>query len=79
MERSVKNKANSVYVGKEGKCLRIVNSDGLVCMGFRAAEKFKSLGEPKLVSIVGEPKINNFNGNQYPQFMIEGEYLIKSK
>lgn len=78
-ERSANNKANSVYVGKEGRTLRLVDSNGLVCIGFKAAEKFKSLGEPKMISAVGSPVLNAFNGNVYPQFQIEGEYLLKSK
>ena len=77
--KSINNKANSFYVGKEGKTLRIVNSTGLVCIGFQAAERYKSIGEPDLVSMVGQPSLNFYNGNYYPQFVIEKEYLVKSK
>lgn len=77
--KSIANKAESFYVGKEGKTLRIVNPTGLVCIGFQAADKYKTLGEPDLVSMVGQPSLNYYNGNYYPQFVIEKEYLIKVK
>lgn len=77
--RSIKNKSNSFYVGKEGKTLRLVNPSGLVSIGFQSAEKYKMLEEPEVVSLVGYPSLNEYNGNFYPQFQIEKTYLLKSK
>lgn len=77
--KSCQNKANSFYVGKEGNTLRLVDSNGFVCIGFNASEKYKILEEPDVVSMVGEPSLNFYNGNYYPQFRIEKQYLIKSK
>lgn len=78
-DKSIANKANSVYVGKEGKTLRLVGSTGLTCIGFKGAEKFKNMGEPRMLSLVGIPSINEFNGKSYPQFVIEKGYLVKSQ
>lgn len=78
-DKSIANKANSVYVGKEGKTLRLVGSSGLTCIGFKGAEKFKNMGEPRMLSLVGIPSINEFNGKSYPQFVIEKDYLVKSQ
>lgn len=76
--KSKQNKCNDFYVGSEGKTLRLVCQNGLVAIGFKSAEKFKSIGEPSLVHLVGYPSINNFNGKQYPQFVIEKDYVIKT-
>ena len=79
MEKSVKNKAGSVYVGKEAKTLRLVGDKGLVSIGFKCAEKYKRIGEPKMISCAGQPNINEFNGKQYPQFVIENDYIVNVK
>lgn len=77
--KSLTNKAKSVYVGKEGKTLRIVSSSGLTCIGFKAADRFKMMEEPRFISMVGCPSINEFNGKKYAQFVIENDYLVKSE
>lgn len=75
--KSISNKANSFYVGSTGTCLRLVEDSGLVAMGFQAAEKYKKLGEPNVVNLVGYPSINEFRGDITAQFMITKNYLIK--
>ena len=77
--KSIQNKANSFYVGKTGECLRLVDEFGFVAMGFKAAKKYKSLGEPDVVSLVGYPSINEFRGKESVQFIIDKNYVIKVK
>lgn len=79
MDRSIQNVSKSVYVGKTASTLRLVGHTGLVCIGFKAVEKFKRLGEPSIINLVGEPKINEYNGKCYPQFEIEKDYVLKSQ
>ena len=78
-DKSLQNKNNSVYVGKEGKTLRLVGSTGMTCIGFKAADKYKTMEEPRMLSLVGCPSINEYNGNSYPQFVIEKDYLVRSQ
>lgn len=79
LDKSLQNKNNSVYVGKGGKTLRLVGSTGLTSIGFQAADKYRKMEEPRMLSLVGCPSINEYNGNSYPQFVIEKDYLVKSR
>ena len=75
--KSLNNKCNSFYVGSKGETLRLVNDDNLVAVGFKAAEKFKSMGEPSSIGLIGVPKINEYNGYVNTQFVIEKDYVLK--
>ena len=79
VNKTLNNKRKSPYVGKDGNTLRLVNDDGLVAIGFNCSEKYRELGEPNVVSLVGKPTINEFNGNKSIQFQIEQNYIIKIK
>lgn len=79
LDKSLQNKNNSVYVGKDCKTLRLVGSTGLCSIGFKAADKYRKMEEPGMLSLVGCPSINEYNGNSYPQFVIEKDYLVRSK
>lgn len=78
-DKSLANKTKSIYVGKDGNTLRLVGSAGLVCIGFKASERFKLMEEPRFISMVGCPSINEFNGRVSAQFVIENDYLVKSE
>lgn len=78
-KKSVSNKAGSIYVGSDGGTLRLVSEGGLVSIGFKSVDKFKSLENPSIVSLVGYPSINEFNGKRYAQFIIEKDYILKRK
>lgn len=78
-KKSVSNKADSIYVGSDGGTLRLVSEGGLVSVGFKSVDKFKSLENPSIVSLVGYPSINEFNGKRYAQFRIEKDYILKRK
>lgn len=79
LDKSLQNKNNSVYFGKDCKTLRLVGSTGLCSIGFKAADKYRKMEEPGMLSLVGCPSINEYNGNSYPQFVIEKDYLVRSK
>lgn len=79
LNKSLQNKNCSVYVGKDCKTLRLVGKTGLCSIGFKAGDKYRKMGEPSMLSLVGYPSVNEFNGNSYPQFIIEKDYLVRSR
>lgn len=66
------------YVGKSENVLRLVEDSGMVAVGFKAVDKFKYLGEPSAVNLIGEPSINEFNGYVSVQFLIDTTCVFPS-
>ena len=73
------NKAKSPYVGKDGKTLRLVDANKLTAIMFKYADKFKALGEPNVLNMIGKPIINEFKGFRSIQFQVEEDYIIRVK
>lgn len=78
-DKSLRNKYKSFYVGENGKTLRLVDSDWMSVIGFKASDKYKDIGEPSKISVVGYPNVNEYNGSRSVQFLVDKDYIIKSK
>lgn len=70
----VKNK--EVCVGKDKCTLRLVSDDNLTLVMFKYAERFNEIHCPNRIKAVGYPVLNIFNGNTYPQFRVENNYIF---
>lgn len=79
VDKTLNNKRKSPYVGEDGNTLRLVNDNGLVAIGFNCSSKYRELGEPNGLCLVGKPSINEFNGRKSIQFQIEQNYIMKMK
>ena len=77
--KTLSNKRKSPYVGNYGNTLRLVNDDSLVAIGFNCSSKYRELGEPDVLGLVGKLAINEFNNYKSIQFQIEQNYIIKMK
>lgn len=72
----VKNNIENVCCGKDKSTLRLVSDNGVTLIMFKYAERYKEINYPQTVKAVGYPVLNIFNGNSYPQFKVENNYIF---
>lgn len=72
----VKNNIDNIFCGKDKSTLRLISDNGLTLIMFKYADRYKEINCPKNVKAVGYPVLNIFNGNSYPQFKVENNYIF---
>ena len=61
---------NFAYVGKDNNTLQIT-TPSIKLVGFNMSQEYKGLNEPKKFTVYGRFATNYFNGNEYPQIIME--------
>ena len=79
-------KNNNILCGETKETVRLISCEKLTAVMFKHPERFLELGINSInpsesevkIKAIGVPSLNSFNGNIYPQFIIDNNYLFRS-
>lgn len=73
------NLNGKIYIGGEGTHVKLVSNNNLTLIMFNGSDRYRYLNEPRKIKAIGIPSINIYNDRVYLQFMVENEYIFKTK